>query len=75
MIRLCAALLMVVLLAGCADGAKQEYKKISDSETFQTGKKVWNVINFGMNVTNPLYYATKGAGYGYDKYKESKEHE
>jgi len=62
----------VLFSAGCMDGAKAKYDDINNNETVKAGKKVWNVINFGLNVTNPLYYAEKGASYAYDKYKDGK---
>lgn len=61
------------MLGGCADGAKAEYDEISQSKGGQAAKTAWNAFNFATNVTNPLYYAQKGAAYGYEKYKEKKE--
>ena len=62
-------LIFSVTITGCSDNtAKTETQNDNFDTLKDSAKNVWHAASFAMNITNPVYYAKKGATYSYKKY-------
>ncbi len=64
-------ILLTLLIVAAMPGCSTPNINSEDKEEFKSdAKSAWNAVSFAMNIANPLYYAEKGAEYGYHAIKD-----